>query len=153
MSLYLTRRKSVTRTSRASPMILSSLISTRFPKKPSVPCCIDLAKTQHDHIAKLEAQLMNVKLALVDYDDDHAVYINKKPAALVSAPTCDPSLPSKFSQSQTVKGQPASLPATPPLPSLLIASLSLVWMSFLAPVVVALFLPQSDKKTTTSSSD
>lgn len=66
---------------------------------------LDLAKAQHDHIAKLEAELINVKLAFAD--SMTLRYMNQQSSSSNAPPSSDTPLPSTSTYSQVVKGQQA----------------------------------------------
>lgn len=66
---------------------------------------LDLAKAQHDHIAKLEAELINVKLAFAD--SMTLRYMNQQSSSSNPPPSSDTPLPSTSTYSQAVKGRQA----------------------------------------------
>lgn len=66
---------------------------------------LDLAKAQHDHIAKMEAELINVKLAFAD--SMTLRYMNQQSSSSNPPPSSDNILPSTSTYYQAVKGQQA----------------------------------------------
>jgi hypothetical protein len=68
---------------------------------------LDFAKTQTDRFSKLQAELVDVKLA---FSDSMALrYINQRSVSMAKLPSLDPSLPAAPSYSQAVRGHQAPI--------------------------------------------